>query len=77
MPWDDLFGGFLMMFMTSLTDFPAILWFHDDLRLADHSALHAAVETAGRCCRRSSWTMPPPHAGRSLVLVACPRWRGR
>ncbi len=29
--------------MTSET--PAILWFRDDLRLSDHSALHAAMET--------------------------------
>ena len=31
--------------MTSASDFPVLLWFRDDLRLEDHAALHAAVET--------------------------------
>jgi len=31
--------------MTNPTDAPAILWFRNDLRLADHAALHAATET--------------------------------
>jgi len=31
--------------MTSASVAPVILWFRDDLRLADHAALHAAVET--------------------------------
>jgi deoxyribodipyrimidine photo-lyase len=31
--------------MTPSADAPVILWFRDDLRLADHAALHAAVET--------------------------------
>jgi deoxyribodipyrimidine photo-lyase len=28
-----------------MTDAPAILWFRDDLRLTDHAALHAAIQT--------------------------------
>jgi deoxyribodipyrimidine photo-lyase len=28
-----------------MTTSPAILWFRNDLRLADHAALHAAIET--------------------------------
>ena len=31
--------------MTKSADAPVILWFRDDLRLADHAALHAAAET--------------------------------
>ncbi|PPQ27726.1 deoxyribodipyrimidine photolyase [Rhodopila globiformis] len=31
--------------MTKAADRPAILWFRNDLRLADHAALYAAVET--------------------------------
>lgn len=31
--------------MTTSADAPVILWFRDDLRLADHAALHAAIET--------------------------------
>jgi deoxyribodipyrimidine photo-lyase len=31
--------------MTSASDVPVLLWFRDDLRLEDHAALHAAVET--------------------------------
>jgi deoxyribodipyrimidine photo-lyase len=31
--------------MTSRADAPAVLWFRDDLRLADHAALQAAIET--------------------------------
>ena len=31
--------------MTTDPGAPAILWFRDDLRLADHAALHAAIET--------------------------------
>jgi deoxyribodipyrimidine photo-lyase len=31
--------------MTTASDQPAILWFRNDLRLADHAALHAAIET--------------------------------
>src|SRR5690349_15887151 len=34
-----------MCSMTSASDRPAILWFRTDLRLADHAALHAAIET--------------------------------
>jgi deoxyribodipyrimidine photo-lyase len=31
--------------MTTTSDQPAILWFRNDLRLADHAALHAAIGT--------------------------------
>src|SRR4051812_7122387 len=31
--------------MTTASNRPAILWFRNDLRLADHAALHAAIET--------------------------------
>jgi deoxyribodipyrimidine photo-lyase len=31
--------------MTSRADAPAVLWFRDDLRLTDHGALQAAIET--------------------------------
>src|SRR6201995_1952553 len=34
-----------MRAMTKAPERPAILWFRNDLRLADHAALHAAVET--------------------------------
>jgi deoxyribodipyrimidine photo-lyase len=34
-----------MQAMTTASNRPAILWFRNDLRLADHAALHAAIET--------------------------------
>src|SRR5689334_12961209 len=34
-----------MCAMTKAAERPAILWFRNDLRLADHAALHAAIET--------------------------------
>ena len=62
--------------MTNASDPPVILWFRNDLRLADHAALQAAVETGQPVMPVFILddTAPGPWAlGRRIPLVAAPQ----
>ena len=48
-------------------DTPSIVWFRDDLRVADHPALHAAVERGGRSRASSCSTRRRPASARSAA----------
>ena len=76
--WDGrVFAGAAYMERMHTSSAPALLWFRQDLRLADNPA-PGRGRRPRRCCRSSCWTMRRPAAGRRAAPGAggCTiRWR--